>query len=151
MFGEQVASGDGLLWLDVVLADLERCGYAVGASDLCAASVGAPHIRQRIYFVAYAGDLGCKERPPRWLYGSRSPRDVAHRCGEARDRSNPWRRCDWIPCADGVSRPVEPGTFPLAPRRAGDVGRLRAYGNAIVPQVAAAFVEAAIGAIGDVT
>lgn len=50
--GEQVASKDGLAWLDVVFADLEASGYAVGAVDLCAAGVGAPHIRQRIWWVA---------------------------------------------------------------------------------------------------
>jgi hypothetical protein len=32
----------------------------------------------------------------------------------------------------------------LAHRAAARVGRLRAYGNAIVPQVAAAFIEATI-------
>jgi DNA (cytosine-5)-methyltransferase 1 len=54
VFGEQVASQAGLAWLDVVSADLEGAGYAVGAADLCAAGVGAPHIRQRLYFVADA-------------------------------------------------------------------------------------------------
>jgi DNA (cytosine-5)-methyltransferase 1 len=54
IFGEQVASRDGLKWLDLVYADLERCDYAVGSADLCAAGVGAPHQRQRLYFVAYA-------------------------------------------------------------------------------------------------
>jgi len=54
ILGEQVASPDGLAWLDVVLADLEGAGYACAAFDLCAAGVGAPHIRQRIYFVALA-------------------------------------------------------------------------------------------------
>jgi DNA (cytosine-5)-methyltransferase 1 len=52
VFGEQVASPLGLNWLDTVHADLEGAGYAVGAADLCAAGVGAPHIRQRLYFVA---------------------------------------------------------------------------------------------------
>jgi len=52
VFGEQVASKDGLAWLDTVQSDLETAGYAVGAVDLCAAGVGAPHIRQRLYFVA---------------------------------------------------------------------------------------------------
>jgi len=52
IFGEQVASKDGLAWLDAVYADLEGAGYAVGAVDLCAAGVGAPHIRQRLFFVA---------------------------------------------------------------------------------------------------
>ena len=52
IFGEQVASKDGLAWFDLVSTDLEGKGYAVGAVDFCAAGVGAPHIRQRLYFVA---------------------------------------------------------------------------------------------------
>ena len=52
VFGEQVAGKDGLAWLDIVSADLEGEGYAFGAVDLCAAGVGAPHIRQRLFFGA---------------------------------------------------------------------------------------------------
>ena len=54
VFGEQVASADGLGWLDLVRTDLEGEGYAVGAADLCAAGFGAPQIRQRLYWVADA-------------------------------------------------------------------------------------------------
>lgn len=54
LFGEQVASKDGRIWLAGVRADLEALGYGFGASDICAASVGAPHIRQRLYWMAYA-------------------------------------------------------------------------------------------------
>lgn len=53
VLGEQVASKDGLAWLDLVHADMEGSGYAVGALDTCAAGVGAPHIRQRLYWVAH--------------------------------------------------------------------------------------------------
>jgi len=56
VFGEQVASKDGLAWWDVVSADLEGTGYTSGAVDTCAAGFGAPHIRQRLYWVAYADD-----------------------------------------------------------------------------------------------
>ena len=52
--GEQVASKDGLGWLDLVQADLEGTGYASGAVDTCAAGFGAPHIRQRLYWMAHA-------------------------------------------------------------------------------------------------
>ena len=52
VFGEQVASKAGREWLAGVRADLEGVGYAVGAADLCAAGVGAPHIRQRLFWVA---------------------------------------------------------------------------------------------------
>lgn len=52
IFGEQVASAIGHGWLDGVSADLEAEGYACGATVLGAHSVGAPHIRQRLYWVA---------------------------------------------------------------------------------------------------
>lgn len=41
VFGEQVASKDGRLWLAGVSANLETMGYATAAADLCAAGVGA--------------------------------------------------------------------------------------------------------------
>ena len=52
VFGEQVASKDGLAWLDFVCADMESEGYAIAPLDLCAAGFGAPHVRQRLFFVA---------------------------------------------------------------------------------------------------
>jgi DNA (cytosine-5)-methyltransferase 1 len=52
VLGEQVASKDGLAWLDLVQADLEAAAYANGAIDFCSAGVGAPHIRQRLYWFA---------------------------------------------------------------------------------------------------
>ena len=54
VFGEQVASPLALSWLDLVQADMEGADYAFAAFDLCAAGVGAPHIRQRLGFVADA-------------------------------------------------------------------------------------------------
>lgn len=62
IFGEQIAGADGLAWLDLVFADLERCDYSVGAANLSAAGVGAPHKRQRLYFVAYADDCDGGQR-----------------------------------------------------------------------------------------
>ena len=53
IYGEQVASKDGLAWLDLVQTDMEGTDYAFGAVDTCSASVGAPHIRQRLRFHAY--------------------------------------------------------------------------------------------------
>lgn len=52
LFGEQVASAIGHGWLDLVSADLEGEGYACGSAVLGAHSVGAPHIRKRLWFVA---------------------------------------------------------------------------------------------------
>ncbi len=250
VFGEQVARKSGYGWLDLVSHDLERAGYAFGAANLAAASVGAPHIRQRVYWVAHDHHLGREQHAQRdgkqiagreesawWgdagrcsvmgdalgtraggypgatsgtqggvrrernpdggnggdssestgTVGVADPRrerleiereqqtrterqtversgavgfcracgaSIPHRFGEGRCAScahydtDPWRRCEWIPCRDGKSRPVEPGSFPLAHGIPGRVGLLRGYGNAIVPQVAAAFIEAT-GLIGN--
>ena len=289
IFGEQVASPDGRNWLDAVSADLEALGYAVASADLCAAGVGAPHIRQRLYFVAIAGGerrerlsvqlrpwgqhsqeseaarrrslnsvayadgqrrnsrptasgapqrsgsgiadglevgslanadserltgfgggeqdrpprssesgasqcgaIGCMEHPtgnglnqggssaqrPPGQGGAR-PADVGLVGDAGRERSGRhagavprpegesegeggaarhlpdelvpsgptrgfWADADWLPCRDGKARPVEPGSFPLAHGATARVGRLRAFGNAIVPQVAAEFIGAAM-------
>ncbi|EHF1607731.1 DNA cytosine methyltransferase [Salmonella enterica subsp. enterica serovar Muenchen] len=62
IFGEQVASKDGLTWFDAVQLDLEEAEYAVAVIDLCAAGFGAPHIRQRLFWVADA-DSQCMETP----------------------------------------------------------------------------------------
>jgi len=56
----------------------------------------------------------------------------------------PWHELVWTECADGKARCSQPGLQPLAhgvPRR---VDQLRAYGNAIVVPLAAAFITAVI-------
>jgi DNA (cytosine-5)-methyltransferase 1 len=65
IFGEQVASPDGREWLSGVRTDLEALGYEVGAADLCAAGVAAPHIRQRLYWAARLGDTQSDGRQQR--------------------------------------------------------------------------------------
>lgn len=54
VFGEQVASGNTNAWFDLVQADLEGVGYAFGLVPFTSAGVGAPHIRERAYWVAHA-------------------------------------------------------------------------------------------------
>ena len=250
--GEQVASAIAHGWLDGVSADLEAEGYTVGAVVLGAHSVGAPHIRQRLWWVAER--LGVADRPgrragivataatrhgdpaestsradgladaeraerravdhargnerlngvsPREEGAGRTrsggedgglgdarhsaqsplgavsegtdatqpergtggladarlgrderrmrPRDTsgsarrAESEGDQRQRSgaDPWRSSERIPCADGRARRIpQSRIFPLADGVPGRVGQLRAYGNAICPQVAAVFIRA---------
>ncbi|EPL2256983.1 TPA: DNA cytosine methyltransferase [Klebsiella pneumoniae] len=54
VFGEQVASGNANVWFDLVQADLEGMGYAFGLVPFTSAGIGAPHIRERAYWVANA-------------------------------------------------------------------------------------------------
>lgn len=131
-FGEQVASKDGREWLAGVRTDLEALGYAVGAADLCAAGVGAPHIRQRLYWVADANFSGCN------IFGETRQKRTGRK--KRFDRASSGTK--GIPWGLGESRP-EPLLDGLLPSR----GRLCAYGNAIVPQVAAEFIAAYIESI----
>ena len=304
VFGEQVESAVAHGWLDLVSDDLEREGYAIGAVGLPAASVGAPHIRQRLWFVAEgvdnavrgrrqhepsercvdgairatgqaeclsgagseadpvfmaeshharhartgqeplhgewhrqgaqsgvdgcgdAGELadaqrgaterrrhdvgstagspegptherqrlrddvgtgqlieqlghadqsrpqGRRERPDEHAdqqsvgaTGESSGAGNAGMSGTARQRTDsgtpkgaddlskhsgsgrpkPWDDLLWLPCRDGKARPTQSGLFPLAHGISNRVGILRGAGNAIVPQVAAAFIDAYLG------
>src|ERR1044072_2132716 len=77
IFGEQVASKDVEPWLDLVFTDLEAAGYACGADPFPSASVGAPHIRDRAYFVAAADYARSQGR-----------RGVSQRRGERTSRSS---------------------------------------------------------------
>lgn len=89
VFGEQVASATH--WLGLVCGDLEGMGYAVGFNHIEAASAGADHRRDRLWFVA---DAEC----------ARNRREVE--CGEAgqaqasRPASGVSRSSDGITVAD---------------------------------------------------
>lgn len=54
IFGEQVASKAVEPWIDLVQADLEGMGYAFGCVPFPSAGVGAPHIRDRAYWVGHS-------------------------------------------------------------------------------------------------
>jgi len=283
IFGEQVEAAIGWGWLDAVCADLEAEGYATGAAVLPAASVGAPHIRQRVWFVAQshngeqnrlsgyghaqqsqhgkarrpsvfecasgrcwspvacdgfgycrelanadaarcgtgrAGEAGNGRNAPRLQpagfrvdelgnvanamparrperraiagngqvasggalgelananggdagterlqrsgqYGQQPENsgtselahadeqgsqgrsiDTGEHPGECvAGQASPWDDLVWLPCSDGKARPTQSGLQPLAHGVPGRVGRLRAYGNAIIPQTAAEFIR----------
>ena len=159
VFGEQVASKDGRLWLAGVRSDMEGMAYDFGAADLCAAGVGAPHIRQRLYWVAKSQSEqshGCGDSWRGWreLADGSPARRLADAYGgfpgdgdlQRSGQHGFWQKdAISVLCADGRPRriPAEPSLQPLAYGVSGRVGQLRAYGNAIVPQVAAEFILAA--------
>jgi len=54
VLGEQVASKDADPWVDLVHDDMEAVDYAFGTQPFPAAGVGAPHIRDRNYWLGVA-------------------------------------------------------------------------------------------------
>lgn len=120
-FGEQVASPAGRQWLDRVSADLEALGFAVGAADLCAAGVGAPHIRQRLWWVADAQNTnrGSEQQPgkqtehgrPRFTRGCRvvQPNGKGWQSGESSAEAARYRSAiESTGSNDGVGNTVGP-------------------------------------------
>jgi len=139
--GEQVASKDGLAWLDLVSADMEGAGYTGGALDLCSAGFSGDHIRQRLYlaWVANPGGDGRTTPPNR------------HKAGESEERGGvlepEGRATGTVVGRDGARRPrqsCDPSWVDATPSV---VGRLRAYGNAIDSEVAKGFLEAVMECI----
>jgi len=136
-------------WLDDVYQGLEAEGYACGAAVLPACSVGAPHKRDRLWFVANSKSNGRNKREqdsggcntgiqPRW--SERPPNNGSG--GNVVNTKHTGSHGVWIGCPDGKQRLIEPSIPLLAHGVPNRVGRLRGYGNAIVPQVAAEFIGA---------
>lgn len=118
-----------LAWngLDRVLSDLARHGYDAVWFPLSAADVGAPHIRERLFVVAYAvQDGGAGQQPcadpgepgQGWSRSASDLRDIA---------AAPFVRGDRWP--QPLLRRMDDGV----PAR---MDRVAALGNAVVPQVA---------------
>lgn len=61
VFGEQVAAGNANAWFDLVQTDLEGVDYAFGLVPFTSASIGAPHIRERAYWVAESAGEQCEK------------------------------------------------------------------------------------------
>jgi DNA (cytosine-5)-methyltransferase 1 len=102
VFGEQVASKLGLEWLAGIRLDLEACGYAVGAADLPAACVTAPHKRQRLFWVADSECCGCNGKTISIC--RQEPGKVS--LPTRRGTNGFWSNSIAIPCADGKWRRV---------------------------------------------
>jgi DNA (cytosine-5)-methyltransferase 1 len=134
VFGEQVASAIQWGWWDEVCMDLEPQGYACAAAVLRADSFGAVHQRKRLYWVAHAGGAGREgHQPVRRVLGAAQAALAKHGNPLARARrALGGDYSDLLPC-DGLSVQME---------------RLRTkgYGNAIVPEVGAAFIESVMEA-----
>lgn len=128
VFGEQVEGAIKHGWLDLVFDELEAEGYACAANVLPACSVGARHIRQRIWWVADFDSAGrqVRERLPA------NEEQHGQRAAVADGRDAGWRE-QWAlePIVGRVVHGVQPGN-----------SLVRGFGNAIVPQVAAEFIQA---------
>jgi DNA (cytosine-5)-methyltransferase 1 len=75
VIGEQVAAKAVEPWIDLVHADLEALGYTFGAIAFPSAGIGAPHIRDRMYWVADSAVRGRQPFPnvkPTSLFNSKT-------------------------------------------------------------------------------
>ncbi len=140
VFGEQVASNAGREWLAGVFADLEGMDYQRAGADLCAASKTAPHVRQRLFWVAHTNselDTGGQLPTNGWSSPIPSIWESAEifQTGQRGVDELVARRVTQRVSSYSEARTLLHGI----PAR---MEQLRGAGNAIVPQVAATFIQA---------
>lgn len=128
VFGEQVAGHAGYAWWDAVATDLESEDYAVAAADLGAHSVGAPHIRQRLYWVAHAdnerrllSERHTETQPSGPTHGPAEQRHDTAGCGEI---------CGMVAHASGQGHPKFGGRREQ-PTRSSETDNLDHWGRII--------------------
>jgi len=141
VLGEQVASKDADPWIDLVQADVEAMGYALGAVPFPAAGVGSDQIRDRLYWVAYAEGYRWRQEHP-----NTGGRITGNGAQGVAPRSVPGRAIEWRIGLDGRRRPIEPGIEPVVDAFPGLLEQLRAYGNAVNVEAARTFIEAVMEA-----
>lgn len=88
---------------------------------------------------------GIKEERERvWTESIAEHDGMAARPSAASENYSFWGTADWLFCQDGKWRCVESQLEPLVDGIPGRVGFIKVYGNAIVPQIAAVFIKAAL-------
>ena len=163
--GGLVTWNDGLVF-ETVCSDLEAQGYEVQPFVIPAVAVGAPHRRDRIWFVAHstsarggtehrdissengrpselASELGSTDSDAKDTISKRSGgrmesdgQVLARKSAEVKDARPSWEK-DWVEVATELCR-VDDGVHKRLDRNP----RLKALGNAIVPQVAIEIMKA---------
>ncbi|WP_082062500.1 DNA cytosine methyltransferase [Burkholderia sp. MSHR3999] len=115
IFGEQVASSAVDPWIDLVHADVEALDYAFGCVPFPSAGVGAPHIRDRAYWMAYAdgrtrgkGRAHVRRRADRGYAQSRAGSGGSSLLGGLADRNEHGRAADAVSGIHNVQRDAEP-------------------------------------------
>ena len=113
-----VLTKDGGQHFEQILWAFSESGYDAEWQTISSASVGAPHLRERIFIVAYSNSTRLKKQ-----YPSTKPKRSGY-CTRASNSGGTFWTTQSSPSgvADGVPRRLD---------------RIRGLGNAVVPQVAA--------------
>jgi len=135
IFGEQVERAIVHGWLDDLQAAMEAENYAIGHCVLGAHSIGAPHIRQRLYWVAdsktaarkrtkqgnhsksYGGEfingMGDTEHEQYKRRLSGHEEELIKNAKRKASEFTGSGEIEWICCRDNKYRPIEPSIQPL--------------------------------------
>lgn len=152
-------------WFCHVQRAFEEALYAVGSRSFPASSVGAPHPRTRLYAVAYSCSKGLEGR---FEHGDGTGQRSTGQGGLGTPASGGitngfWSDAQPVAGIYGSDRLVESGTFPLVdgatrhlgcgadprePTQEARRARIESYGDAIVAQQAAIWIQAYMDSTG---
>lgn len=112
-------------WFGRVLGDLAERRYDAEWENIPASTLGAPHRRERVWLVAYPGGHGLEAQPAEAIvFNAAFVRGVCGRLSEMGGAR------EWTEPRPIGARPMEVGNgIP------DELGEIKAYGNAVVPQI----------------
>lgn len=117
-------SGDGGRWFSTVLGALAALGYDAEWDCIPAAAVGAEHLRNRVFLVAYPLRTGLAGRGEGGTHAADArvfPKRLGFACGTPMEGLGHLGASRWRGDVHGIPRRVD---------------RIKGTGNAVVPQVA---------------
>ena len=156
VFGEQVAAAVAHGWVDELFSLLEGEGYSCGFAVLSGNVVSAPHERKRIFFgaikVADASQMYGTWHKHRMLRQRQGDEQKKFQTGSSNTcfSSDFWKDYEVHTSEyDKKNRICKPGTPLLVNGIPTAMGRISAYGNAIIPQVGSFFIDNFMLSVGD--
>jgi len=123
--------------MGTVLWELSKIGFDAEWQVVSAASVGAPHLRKRVFIVAYRSSLRQSSRGEGLPHNSNEKAGVGAASERGEDRL-------LTPLLEPVAWSSEPGSLRMDNGVPNGVDRIKGLGNAVVPQAAAIALRRAV-------
>ena len=137
--GDKITAYAGLAWIDDLSGNMASNDYAFWTTNICASSIGSPHIDQRLLFMATD-----RQHNPAFIriWQDRQGKPASNFNASERGREHPWSNAKWTGQQHGKRFAVDPAASTVVESNTRRVEQIRAYGSSIVAPLATEFAFA---------